>query len=194
MSNPRTSHSSKTSPTESVEADVVDVAAPVEDAPFPEDSAHLLKENAELKDRLLRRAAEFQNYRRRTEGELGSARAQGRAEAVTAILDGYDDLRRSLDAATMVSDQDETGDGAAADALRQGVELVYRKFGDALAALGVEAIQAVGQPFDETLHEAMLQQPSPGPDFPAGTVIAEIQPGYRMGDRVLRHARVVVAS
>ena len=194
MPNPRTSHSSKASSTESVVEDVVDVAAPAEDNMSPEDVARLKKENAELQDRLLRRAAEFQNYRRRTEVELGSARTQGRAEAITAILDVYDDIRRSLDAATMVSDQDGAGDSAAADALRQGLELVYRKFGDALTALGVEALQAVGHPFDETLHEAMLQQPSPGPDSPPGTVIAEIQPGYRMGDRVLRHARVVVAS
>jgi molecular chaperone GrpE len=193
MANPRTP-SSKTSSTESVVEDVIDFAAPAEDAASPVDAARLQQENADLQDKLLRRAAEFQNYRRRTEVEMGSARTQGRAEAIAAILDVFDDLRRSLDAATMVSDQDEAGDGAAADALRQGVELVYRKFGDALTALGVESLQAVGHPFDETLHEAMLQQPSPGPDAPPGTVIAEVQPGYRMGDRVLRHARVVVAS
>ncbi len=168
----------------------------VDGVPPPEESAsqdleNLRTENADLQDRLLRRAAEFQNYRRRTEAELGGARAQGRADAVGSILDVYDDLRRSLDAAVQVS-EDGTADGATAEALRQGVEIVYRKFTDALTALGIETIAAVGQPFDETVHEAVLQQPSQ--DVSSGTVIAEVQPGYRMGDRVLRHARVIVAS
>jgi molecular chaperone GrpE len=194
MPNPRTSHPPKSAPHGPAE-DVTDVAAPVDDAAAAEETARLRAENAELQDRLLRRAAEFQNYRRRTETELSGAREQGRAEAVSAVLDVYDDLRRSLEAAVQVSGLEEgAGEGAAADALRQGVELVHRKLGSALAALGVEAIAAVGQPFDEKLHEAVLQQPSQGPDAPSGTVIAEIQPGYRMGDRVLRHARVIVAS
>lgn len=194
MPNPRTSHQPKSAPQGPAE-EIADVAAPADDDGAAEEVARLRAENAELQDRLLRRAAEFQNYRRRTETELSGARQQGRAEAVSAVLDVYDDLRRSLDAAVQVSDLDEgAGEGVATDALRQGVELVYRKLGGALAALGIEAIPAVGQPFDEKLHEAVLQQPAPAPDVPSGTVIAEIQPGYRMGDRVLRHARVIVAS
>jgi molecular chaperone GrpE len=146
-----------------------------------------------LQDQLLRRAAEFQNYRRRTESELAVARTQGRGEAVETMLDVYDDLKRSLDAAEVAAQDDESS-GVAFDALLQGVELVFRKFTDALGALGVEKIAAVGEPFDETLHEAMLQQPADGDGVASGTVIAELQPGYRMGDRVLRHARVVVAQ
>jgi molecular chaperone GrpE len=147
----------------------------------------------ELQDQLLRRAAEFQNYRRRTEAELGGARSQGRADAVVTMLDVYDDLRRSLEAAEAAA-QDDAAGGVAFDALLQGVELVHRKFSDALAAMGVERIQAVGERFDEKLHEAMLQQPADGDGVTSGTVIAELQAGYRMGDRVLRHARVVVAQ
>jgi molecular chaperone GrpE len=170
----------------------VAVAAVDELAAHAEEAERLRAEAKELQDQLLRRAAEFQNYRRRTEAELGQAAARGREEVVAALLDVYDDLRRSIDAAARAAQQEEAA-GPAFDALRQGVELVYRKFGDALSRLGVEAIPAVGQPFDEHLHEAMLQQPAPGPETAPGTVLAEVQPGYRMGERVLRHARVIVA-
>lgn len=143
----------------------------------------------ELEDQLLRRVAEFQNYRRRTEAELGQAAERGRGEVVTQMLDVLDDLRRSLDAAEEA--EAEEGGGPAYQALKTGVELVYKKFEDALAALGVQPIEAVGQPFDEELHEAMMQQDAEG--TAPGTVVGEIQRGYRMGDRVLRHARVIVA-
>jgi len=148
---------------------------------------------AELQDQLLRRAAEFQNYRRRTETQLASARRDGIAEAAGPLLDVYDDLRRSLDAAAAAAEDAALGGVEPSfDALRDGVELVHRKFGDALGALGIEEIAAAGHAFDEALHEAVMQQPAPAGVQP-GTVIAELQRGYRMGDRVLRHARVVVA-
>jgi molecular chaperone GrpE len=109
------------------------------------------------------------------------------------MLDVYDDLRRSLEAAAAAAEEaPEATAEPLFDALRDGVELVYRKFGDALGALGVEEIPGVGQPFDEAVHEAVMQQPATD-EAPSGTVIAELQRGYRMGDRVLRHARVVVA-
>lgn len=142
----------------------------------------------ELEDQLLRRLAEFQNYRRRTEAELSQAAERGRGEVVMQMLDVLDDLRRSLDAA---EEAEGEGGGAAYQALKAGVDLVYKKFEGALATLGVEPIEAVGQPFDEELHEAMMQQDAE--DAAPGTVVGEIQRGYRMGDRVLRHARVIVA-
>jgi molecular chaperone GrpE len=179
------------------EAAGVAVAAVDELAARAEEAEKLRAEVKDLQDQLLRRAAEFQNYRRRTEAELGGARDAGRAEAVADVLDVYDDLRRSIDAAARASGQEQAAgegvSGPAFDALRQGVELVYRKFSDALARLGVETVPAAGQPFDEHLHEALMQQPAPDERTPSGTVLAEVQPGYRMGDRVLRHARVIVA-
>ena len=175
----------------------VAVAAVDELAARAEEAERLRGEVKDLQDQLLRRAAEFQNYRRRTEAELGQAAARGREEVVAELLDVYDDLRRSIDAASRAAAQEkeaaEGASGPAFDALRQGVELVYRKFGGALSRMGVEAIPAVGQPFDENLHEAMLQQPAPNAETASGTVLAEVQPGYRMGERVLRHARVIVA-
>jgi molecular chaperone GrpE len=148
------------------------------------------EQTRQLEEQLLRRAAEFQNYRRRTEAELGQAAARGRGEVVVQMLDVLDDLQRSLEAAEKAHETEEGG--PTYEALKTGVDLVYKKFVDTLASLGVEEIEAVGQPFDEHLHEAMMQQPVEGAE--SGTVVGEIQKGYRMGDRVLRHARVIVAQ
>ncbi|MDX1418964.1 MAG: nucleotide exchange factor GrpE [Rubricoccaceae bacterium] len=156
--------------------------------------ARLRAEVKALNEQVLRRAAEFQNYRRRTAQDLASAAARGREDAVLAVLDVYDDLRRALEAAEDVARQAGASPGPAYNALHEGVELVYKKFTDTLGRLGVEVLPAVGEPFDEALHDALMQQPAPDPGTPSGTVIAEIQPGYRLGDRVLRHAQVVVAQ
>lgn len=158
-----------------------------DDAPEADDGAEL----DQLQDRLLRLTAEYDNYRRRSVSDRQEAVRQGRAGALMPMLEVYDDLRRSLDAAQRTAEQDATM--PANDALVQGVELVFQKFSDALGKAGVTAIEAVGEPFSEELHEAMMQQPAPD-ETASGTVLAEIQPGYRLGDRVLRHARVIVAE
>ena len=174
------------------EAADVALAAVDELAEMAQAKETLEAEVKDLNEQLLRRAAEFQNYRRRTDAELGTSVSRGRSEVVLALLDVYDDLRRSLDAAEKTAEQEPPG--SAYNALHEGVELVYKKFSDILTRFGVEPINAVGQPFDETLHDAMMQQPAPNAETPSGTVLAEIQPGYRMGERVLRHAQVVVAQ
>ncbi len=162
---------------------------PDADAPLAEDD--LRAEVADLRDQLLRRAAEFQNYRRRTEADRAEADRQARAAVLLPLLDVYDDLRRSLDAARRVAHQDAAS--PAFDALSQGVELVYRKFESTLERFGVTAIETAGVPFDVDVHEAVMQQPAPSGE-PSGTVLAEVQPGYRIDDRVLRHASVIVAQ
>ena len=179
-----------------------DDEAVAEDGPATTDSASdALTEDAPteaasdelgpLQDRLLRLTAEYDNYRRRSVTDREEAVRQGRRGVLIPVLDVYDDLRRSLDAARRAAKQDATSPSF--DALSQGVELVFQKFGDALEKAGVTEIDAVGKPFSEDEHEAMMQQPAPdGTD--SGTVLAEIQPGYRLGDRVLRHARVIVAE
>lgn len=148
------------------------------------------EQTRQLEEQLLRRAAEFQNYRRRTETELSQAAERGRGEVVLQMLDVLDDLQRSLAAAEKAAETERGG--PTYEALKTGVDLVYKKFADTLRSLGVEEIEAVGEPFDEQVHEAMLQQPMP--DAEPGTVVGEVQKGYRMGNRVLRHARVIVAQ
>lgn len=151
----------------------------------------LTAELHQSRDQILRQAAEFQNYRRRMEREYATQVQRGRIEVIEPMLNVLDDFRRSLDAAEQVAEQSEGG--AAYDALKTGVDLVYQNFSDVLQKIGVEYIEAVGQPFDENLHEALMQQPAPEGTAP-GTVLAEIQRGYCLGDRVLRHSRVVVAA
>lgn len=168
-------------------------AAPVEETPAdtsPEVEA-LRAELDAVRDQLLRNAAEFQNYRRRTEQEKALLVDYGKSVAVQKLLDVVDDLERSLEAAGQVAGQEQAA-GSAFEALHQGVVLVYRKFMEELKRLGVEPIEAVGQPFDENLHEALMQQQAPE-GTSAGTVLQELQRGYRMGDRVLRHSKVTVA-
>ncbi len=143
------------------------------------------------KDQLMRRMAEFQNYRRRTELEKGFLIEMGKAMVIRDMLDVLDDLERSLQAAEQAEERNEQREAYAS--LKEGVELVYRKFRDALAKHGVEPIEAVGQPFDEERHEAVMQQPAPE-GTPPGIVLQELQKGYRMGDRILRHAKVIVSA
>ena len=172
-------------------AEVAPEAAPEGGAAETDGAGDALRaEAAELQDKLLRQTAEYQNYRRRSEGDRAEAVRAGRRAVLLPVLEVYDDLRRSLDAARSAA---KGGGAEGLDALVTGVELVVQKFSDALQKAGVEPIEAVGRPFSEDEHEAMMQQPA-GDAAESGTVLAEIQPGYRLGDRVLRHARVIVAE
>lgn len=157
----------------------------------PIELEQLRQELGLTKDQLLRQAAEYKNFRRRTEKERAQLLDRGRSDVIERMLDVLDDFRRALEAAGQAEQQDEAG--PAYQALKQGVEMVYQKLSDELIKLGVERIEAEGQPFDEHLHEALMSQPAPEGTAP-GTVLHEIQRGYRLGDRVLRHAKVVVAA
>ncbi len=161
------------------------------EAPAAEAAQRLAEELEQTREQLLRHVAEFQNYRRRVDRERATLLQRGRTEVIEPMLNVLDDFRRSLEASAQVEQQDEPG--PAYQALKEGVELVYRNLSDVLTKLGVEYIEAVGKPFDEHEHEAMMQLPAPEGTEP-GTVLEELQRGYRLGDRILRHARVVVAA
>jgi molecular chaperone GrpE len=150
----------------------------------------LEEERDELNDRVLRKAAEFENYRRRMDREKKRRHQAGMLEVIEPVLEVLDDFERSIEAAEELQDSQDAE--KAYESLKGGVEMVFRKFRDTLETLDVEPIEAEGQPFDEELHEAMMRQPSD--EVEPGTVLQEIRKGYRMGDRVIRHSRVVVAS
>ncbi len=155
-----------------------------------EEVEELKAEREELNERLLRKAAELENVRRRMDREKKRRHVAGKKTVLESMLEVLDDFERSLDAA---QDLDVSEDPESAyETLKGGVEMVYRKFQDQLQSLSVEPIEAEGQPFDEQLHEAMMRQPSD--DVEPGNVLQEVQKGYTMGDRVLRHSRVVVAA
>jgi molecular chaperone GrpE len=131
-------------------------------------------------DQLKRLAAEFDNYRKRTARDQQSLVARAAERLVKELLPVLDDLERALEAA-------EAHEEAK---LEDGVRLVHRSLAAALSKEGLEAIPTDGA-FDPHVHEALLSQPSEAEE---GTVIEVLQKGYRLGDRVLRPARVVVAA
>jgi molecular chaperone GrpE len=147
----------------------------------PEDQlAALRAERDEVKDRMLRVAAEFENWKKRARKEQSDAEARARESVLRDMLEIVDNLER----ATAVK-----ADG---DALLKGVNLVLRLFQNKLERHDVRPFEAKGQPFDPKLHEAISQVPTA--DVPAGSVATELQKGYRIGDRLLRPAMVSVAT
>ncbi|MFB6230163.1 MAG: nucleotide exchange factor GrpE [Salinibacter sp.] len=155
-----------------------------------EEIDQLKEERDELNDRLLRKAAELENYRRRMEREKERRYEAGKRSVIEAMLEVLDDFERSMEATRDLENAEDAE--SAYESLKGGVEMVFSKFRDELQSLGVEPIEAEGEPFDEQLHEAMMRQPSEEAD--PGTVLQEIRKGYTMGDRVIRHSRVVVAA
>lgn len=150
----------------------------------------LQEEVSQLKDMLTRQVADFQNYRRRMEQESARQKQFGREEVLMGFLEVYDDFRRSMEAAEKVEEQ--SNNQPAFLALKSGVALIFENFSKQLNRLSVETIVAVGQPFDENFHEALMQQPAPE-GTASGTVLNELQTGYKIGERVIRHAKVIVA-
>ena len=142
----------------------------------------LRREKDALQDRLLRTAAEFDNYRKRVERERRELSEYAGADILTDMLPIIDDLERALQAAA----------GSEAESYRRGVELIHKQMADLLRKRGVKAIEAVGNQFDPRYHEAVMQEASN--DHREGEVIAELRRGYTLGDRLLRPATVKVAK
>ncbi len=145
--------------------------------------SELEKEKKETYDRLLRTAADLDNFRKRTRKEIDDARTKAKEDAIREILPGIDNLERAVSAA---------GKDANAESIVEGVKLVLRQFLTGLDRLEVKPFEAVGQPFDPSRHEAISQIETAA--HPAGTVAAEMQRGYTIGNRLLRPALVAVAK
>ena len=145
--------------------------------------AELRRENAELKDKFLYLSADYQNYRKRVSKDLTEARLTGTVHAVDPFLKVNDFLLMARQAADR-SDNLE--------ALRQGVQMIIKEYDKALEELGVTRLVAVGAKFDPELHEAVAQEPSD--TVPEGHIIKEWSGGYKLGERLLRPARVVVST
>jgi molecular chaperone GrpE len=153
--------------------------------PTPEERVAALEvEKAELKDRMLRIAAEFENYKKRTRKEMSEHEAKTREAVLRDFLDIADNLQRAITSWTEGGEKD-------VKSVQDGVELVLRLFKSKLQCYSVTAIEAKGQPFDPRLHDAISQAPSA--EVTPGTVLHELQKGYRVGERLLRPAIVVVA-
>jgi molecular chaperone GrpE len=162
-----------------------DTAAAALDSPSEQGEAiaELRRERDQLKDRLLRTAAEFDNYRKRTDRDRQSLSEVITAGVVEDLLPVIDDLERALAA-------DAGPEGA--EAYRRGVELVRRQIDDLLRKRGVRPIEAVGADFDPNFHQAVSYEPAEG--HREGEVVEEFRRGYMIGDRLLRPAMVKVAK
>jgi molecular chaperone GrpE len=141
------------------------------------------EERQTLRDRLLRLAADFENWKKRAEKEKAEAQRQAREPVLLDLVAAIDGLERGL------ASLQETHDPRA---VREGVNLVLRQLQQTLARHGVTPIEAAGQLFDPSLHDAVARAPSR--DVDPGTVLSEVQKGYMIGDRLLRPASVIVSE
>ncbi len=140
------------------------------------------KEKKDNWDKYLRSVADLENFRKRTKRDIDDAKADTKARVLKEILPVVDNLERAVEHA---------GAGQENTPIVEGVQLVLRQLMTAFERLEVTPVEALGQPFDPNLHEAISQQES---DQPAGTIVQVLQRGYRVGDRLLRPALVVVAK
>lgn len=156
----------------------------------PTDAAELKGKIAELttsveiyKDQLLRKAADFVNYKKRIENEITNLTRFANENLIAELLPILDDFTRSL---TMSRDRKDF------EVFRRGVELIYSNFLKILEAQGVKPFDSIGKPFDVQYHDALMQLSKEG--VPPNTVIEEVEKGYKLHDKVIRHAKVIVSQ
>jgi molecular chaperone GrpE len=144
-------------------------------------------ENSELKDRMARRQADFENQRKRTERERAETYNRVVADITAKLLPVLDNLKRALDAEASV-------EASESDEFRHflsGVDLIFKQLNGVLEALGVKPIVSVGEQFNPHIHEAVVTEPTD--EYEPDTVVQEIVTGYRLGDKLIRPALVKVA-
>ena len=145
----------------------------------------LEKELADSKDSLLRKAAELENVRKRVQRERVSLFEEAKVSALADFLPVSEDMKRVLDASNGTDIEKN---------FLEGVKLVANKFEEVLAKYGVERIDETGVPFDVNLHDAMLRQPAPDDKTSSDTVLQVLESGYKVGNKVIRHAKVIVSE
>jgi molecular chaperone GrpE len=138
---------------------------------------------AQVKDQFLRKAADFENYKRRMENELGDRIRFANEDLIYEILPVLDDFERFLK---------NSKKNPEFDVFYKGVELIYQKLSKILSSQGVQSFESVGKSFDTEYHDALMQMPKEG--VPPHTVIEEVEKGYKYQDKVLRHAKVIVSE
>ena len=158
-----------------------------EETPEEEEKDPLEKaqeEIADLKDKWLRSVAEFENYRKRTLKERAELILNGGEKVITAILPILDDMERAIENGAKTDDP---------EVLREGMTLIHQKFMKTLEAQGVSKIETKNADFDTDVHEAVAMVPGMGDDK-KGKVIDCLQEGYKLNDKVIRHAKVAVGK
>jgi molecular chaperone GrpE len=151
-----------------------------------ERSAKLSDEKKLIYEQLMRRQAEFENFRKRVDRERSDVHLQARSNVVVEMLPVLDNLERALESAP----KGEAGE-AVCENILTGVKLIHRQFLDVLIGLGLSPVKALGEPFDPHMHEAVTTEANN--DLPENTIVAELQKGYKLGEKLLRPAMVKVA-
>jgi molecular chaperone GrpE len=161
---------------------VTEPVAPTAETTAPgEDLATLIRQRDEYHDKLQRAHADFVNYQKRAKLQAEADRIYLIKPLALDILNALDNFDRAI----------ETARSGGAQAIAEGLMMVEKQFVDALAKHGVEAIPALGQPFDPNFHEAIMQKPDA--HHPEGTVVLELARGYKLNDRVIRPSKVAVS-
>jgi molecular chaperone GrpE len=172
------------------DATPAEAAAPAEKKPAevpppksPEEKvAEAQAELGRVRDQLLRTAADFDNFRKRSRREVEDAERRGKETLLKDLLPVFDNLERAASSAEGASD---------VKSVAEGLRMVLKQFVGTLDRVGVKRVPTVGETFDPAVHEAI--QHAPSQDHPAGVVLAEVQPGYALGERLVRAAMVVVS-
>ena len=152
--------------------------------PGPSDPLETARAEAQrYRDQLLRTAADFDNFKKRIRREMEDGERRAREDLLKDLLPVFDNLERAAQHAGSASD---------VKSLSDGLSMVLRMFTDTLSRMGIERVRALGEPFDPALHEAVQQMETT--EHAPGTVAAEVQAGYRYGERLVRPAMVVVAK
>ena len=140
-------------------------------------------EAARMKEQWMRTAADFDNFRKRSRRELEDTRKAGKEELLKEFLPVFDNLERAIQSSQRATD---------VKAVSDGLQMVLRQYADTLARGGITKVPTVGSKFDPSHHEAIQQVETD--DQPPGMIVAEVQPGYLQGERLIRAAMVVVAK
>lgn len=184
----QTEGSTQQSPSEPETTDTEAATEQTEEKPAeetqPSEVETLKKQLAELNDKYLRTCAEYDNYRKRTVREKADLLKSAGSDVILGLLPVVDDLERAIGHINEASD---------IEALKEGVGLIYKKFNDYLAKRGVTEIETKGLPLDTNVHEAITMIPAPTPDM-KGKILDCTEKGYKLGDKVLRFAKVVVCQ
>jgi molecular chaperone GrpE len=158
-------------------------AIPSEPPPQLDALTQAREETQRMKDQWMRTAADFDNFRKRARREVDDARRGGREDLLKELLPVFDNLERGIQSGKTATE---------VKAVVDGLQMILKQFDGTLARIGIQKVPTIGTPFDPMVHEAIQQVETS--EHPPGTVVAEVQPGYMAGERLVRAAMVVVAK
>lgn len=164
------------------------VEGTVAEASADDPIAKLEEERGRLRDQLLRTAADYDNFRKRTRKDIEDAERRGKEDIIKEILPVLDNLERALQASSTLAAEPSAVE---VEAFVEGVKMVFRSFEDQVERMGLSRVKAEGARFDPTLHDAIQMVETD--EQPAGTILKEIVAGYLLGEKLVRPAMVVVA-